>query len=66
MVNLRERRRELGLSCPEIAKKLQVSQQAVYKWEVGAAFPSTAKLPQLAKILGCTIDELFDLEGNSA
>lgn len=66
MVNLRTKRRDLGLSCQEIAKKLQVSQQAVYKWEVGAAFPSTAKLPQLAKILGCTIDELYGLDQHSA
>jgi len=42
-----------------LAKKLSVTQSLVAQWERGAATPSTAKLPLLADVLGCTIDELF-------
>lgn len=59
MNNLKFLMNRAGLSCLDIAKKLRVSQQAVYKWETGAAMPSAAKLPLLASVLGCTIDELF-------
>lgn len=59
MNNLKFLMDRAGLSCLDIAKKLRVSQQAVYKWETGASMPSAAKLPLLASVLGCTIDELF-------
>lgn len=59
MNNLKFLMKRAGLSCLDIANSLQVSQQAVYKWEAGTAMPSAAKLPMLAEVLGCTIDELF-------
>lgn len=43
----------------ELAKDLGVSQQAVAMWEKGTNKPRADKLIQLARILGCTIDELF-------
>lgn len=42
MNNLKFLMNRAGLSCLDIAKKLRVSQQAVYKWETGAAMPSAA------------------------
>ena len=54
--NLRENK---GLSQENVANKLNVKQQAVAKWEAGKSYPRTDKLPQLAKIFGCTIDDLF-------
>jgi len=50
---------QAGLSCLDIAKALQISQQAVYKWESGASMPSAAKLPLLAEMLGYSIDDLY-------
>ena len=38
---------------------LQVSPQAVSKWENDLTCPDIALLPQLAKILGVTVDELL-------
>ena len=48
-----------GISCADLARQLNVSQQAVYKWESGAALPSADKLPVLASVLRCTIDDLY-------
>ena len=43
----------------EIASQLCISRSTVAMWESGESMPRTDKLPQLAKIFGCTIDELF-------
>jgi len=56
---IRNRREKAGLSQENIAKGLSVSQQAVAKWENGKALPRADKLPELARILNCTIDELL-------
>lgn len=43
-----------------IADELNVERTTVAMWENGSALPRADKLPQLAKILDCTIDELFE------
>jgi len=43
----------------ELAQKIGVEQSAISMWETGEARPRTNKLPVLAKILNCTIDDLF-------
>ena len=40
MVNLKLIMEQAGISCLDLTRKLNVSQQAVYKWESGAALPS--------------------------
>ena len=56
---IQQKRKETGLSQQYIAECLGVTQGAVSQWEKGQAMPSADKLPQLAQILGCTVDELF-------
>ena len=60
--NLRELRKQLGLSQEELAEKLEVSRQAVSKWENGSAYPEVDKLLLLCDIFHCKIDDL--LQGN--
>lgn len=60
MSKIRNLRENKGLSQENIARELKIKQQAVAKWESGSALPRADKLPQLAKILDCTIDELFE------
>ncbi len=60
MNNLRCLRNKLKLSQENLATELNVSQQAVAKWETGEAMPRADKLPELAKILQCDISDLFD------
>lgn len=43
----------------EVAKILGVQESAVSKWERGQARPRADKLPVLAKLYGCTIEELL-------
>ncbi len=52
-------RQEKGISQLELGKKLGVTNKAVSKWETGAAKPNTKLLPQIADILGVTVEELF-------
>ena len=52
--------RELAkLTQEQLSEALGVSRSAVAMWETGCAKPSADKLPKLAKLLGCTIDELY-------
>ncbi len=55
-----EKRRQLGLTQQQIADKLNVSFQAVSKWENGSTYPNTELLRELSALLGVTIDELLD------
>lgn len=52
--------RELaGLTASELAQKVGVSRAAVSRWEAGLDAPSAVRLPLLADVLGCTIDQLY-------
>lgn len=52
-------RKELGYTQERLAELLNVSPQAISKWENGRALPETALLPLLAKTLETNIDSLF-------
>ncbi len=43
----------------EVAKAVGVKESAVSKWERGIAKPRADKLPKLAELYGCTIEELL-------
>lgn len=66
MLRLKMIREKRGLSQMDLSRAIDVSQQAVAKWEVGEALPRADKLPQLTSILGCTIDDLFRDNENAA
>ena len=55
---IRSLRREKGLSQEKLAEQLNVSRQAVAKWESGQSFPSTENLLKLAEIFGPGADLL--------
>jgi len=52
-------RREKGLTQEELSQMMEVSAQAVSKWENDQTCPDITSLPKLAKILGVTVDELL-------
>lgn len=52
-------RKAKGMTQEELAAKLGVSSQAVSKWENDASCPDISLLPELARILGVTTDELL-------
>ena len=56
--NLQILRKRDNLSQEDLADKLQVSRQAVSKWESGTGFPETEKLITICEIFNCSMDEL--------
>lgn len=58
--NIARFREALGLSQSELARRLNVSSQAVSRWEHGG-LPDTALLPRIARELRCSLDALFSL-----
>lgn len=52
-------RKENRMSQENLAEKLGVSAQAVSKWENGQSCPDISLLPQIAKLLGVSVDELL-------
>ena len=51
-------RKQHKLTQMELANELEVTRQAVSKWEQGTAFPSTENLIQLGKLYGVSIEVL--------
>lgn len=60
--NVKRLRTAKGLTQEELADFLDVSFQAVSKWERGLAYPDVETIPVIANYFGVTIDELM---GNS-
>ena len=56
--NLQTLRKKRGLSQEELADKMDVSRQAVSKWESGTGYPETEKLITISNVLNCSLDEL--------
>ena len=52
-------RKKNGFTQEELAEKLEISPQAISKWENGHTFPETIMLPLLAKTLNCSIDSIL-------
>ena len=50
---------ECDLSQEQLAERLQVSRQAVSKWETGTAEPSTSNLLALTKLYNISAEELL-------
>lgn len=48
----------------EVAKLLGVKESSVSKWERGVAKPRADKLSTLAKLYGCSIEELLADDGS--
>ncbi len=58
-MSLSDKRKAAGVTQEFLAKKLNVTQQAVARWETGKAYPRASMLPKIASVLGCTVDELL-------
>lgn len=60
--NIRLLREKSNLSQVELAKLLDVSQQAISLWERGVSYPDVVMLYELCRIFGVTFDELMAFE----
>ena len=59
VMRIRELRRAADMTQNQLADNMGVTQNAVSNWETEVCLPRTRQLPELAKLFGCTIDELF-------
>lgn len=59
VMKIKELRRSANITQAQLAMKMGVAQNCVSQWETEVALPRTRQLPDLARVLGCSIDELF-------
>lgn len=59
MLGFKSARLAAGLSAKQVADAMGVTRIAVYFWEDGTCAPAVKRLPELAKLYGCTVDELL-------
>lgn len=52
-------RKRNNLTQTELAKKLNISDKTVSRWENGVGFPDVTIFPELSKVLGVTVDYLM-------
>jgi len=57
----RELRMKKAATQEQMATALNISSQAVSKWETGLTLPDITLLPEISVYFGVTIDELFDI-----
>lgn len=57
--NLKQFRTSKHFTQEQAAERLNVSPQAVSRWECGTTLPDAVLLPEIAKLYGVTIDDLF-------
>lgn len=55
-------RKRAGMTQMQVANALGVTNAAVSQWETGKTMPKGESLLKLAKIFGCTVDELLEEE----
>ena len=53
------KRNDNGLTQEGLANLLQITPQAVSKWENGVGLPDVTLVPRIATALGISVDELF-------
>ncbi len=59
IMRIRELREAASMTQKQVADSMGVLTSAVSNWESEVALPRARQLPLLARVLGCSIDELF-------
>lgn len=57
--NLQYLRKKQNLTQEQFAEQMEVSRQAVSKWESGQSYPEMEKLLQICEQFGCSMDSLI-------
>lgn len=59
---IQELRKKQGLNQSELAEKIDVSRQAISKWELGETVPDTENVLKLCELFSVTPNEFFGIE----
>ena len=65
MQTLRDLRKQAGKSCAEVAAQLNITPQALYRYERGAREINLEQVVQLAKVYDVTIEDVVCAQLNS-
>jgi len=63
---IRRLRKERNLTQEELAEQLNITYQAVSRWENETGMPDISQIVPLATVFGVTTDVLFNMEGTNA
>lgn len=58
-MGFRKARLSAGMTVAEVMKALSVTDAAVYQWETGVTMPTGKRMVEIAKLYGCTVDDLL-------
>lgn len=58
-MNIKKAREKAGLTQKALADKLGLVQSTIAMWETERSLPRADKLPALAKLFNCTVDDLL-------
>lgn len=58
-------RKKAGLTQAVVAEKLGITAASVCQWETGKNLPRAEKLPEIATLYGCTVNDLLSDEEES-
>lgn len=64
--NLKKLRKQYKLSQEELAKELNISRQAISRWEIGKTEPDIKTIQKIAKFYNVSIEELLSDEDTSS
>lgn len=62
IVRILQMRKNIGVQQKEAAQKLRIAQNTLCQYETGARKVPVALLPKLARLYGCSIEDLFEPE----
>lgn len=54
-----EARKRAGFTQEEVARRLKLTTGAIAQWETGRCFPKRTRILEVARLYGCTVDELL-------
>ena len=61
---IKNEREKLNLSQDELAQRMDISRQAISKWETGKSYPDIEKILKLSDIFNLSLDELVKGDKN--
>lgn len=64
-IRLSNKRKEIGYTQEQMALRLGVTPQAISKWERGIGYPDIEMMYSIAKILQCSMDEIYDYDSRN-
>ncbi|WP_434509854.1 helix-turn-helix domain-containing protein [Desulfitobacterium sp. AusDCA] len=61
---IKTEREKLNISQDDLAQKMDISRQAISKWETGSSYPDIEKILRLSEIFNLSLDELVKGDKN--